>query len=365
MLMAQVESGPAYLTFPARKPLALVVMTPSRIRTQLPLSEWIREVGKVVRKHTDLEVSPLRDEALEGCAGKMRCILSRVPEKVRFTLVMAIYAGEGDTNVVAAYLVDRSLIPQCKDSADPEPCLFEKVVVLRQRTSVLKDRGASLTFIDRLITLDAKEQLKSAGHWLRFGKLQIHTNVEASVFIDGQGIGQTQSGRAEVADVPVGSRRVRLFHPERLPYETEVKVTSQETTAFDAHLVRIRSPASVSRTVTLYVGGAAALAGAVFSIWGIQYRLQHAKEGCSGGGCGRFWSVEQMIRGQPQSGTDVSDDGHWLAIPLGYSLLGAGGVWTVGTWLLGNDRDWPWLQWLVGAAVGGAAYGISAALQYR
>jgi hypothetical protein len=49
-----------------------------------------------------------------------------------------------------------------------------------------------------------------------------------------------------------------------------------------------------------------------------------------------------------------------LAAPLGYSLLGTGAAFTVGS--LFEENAVPWISLIAGVVIGGTAYGLSAAL---
>jgi hypothetical protein len=51
-----------------------------------------------------------------------------------------------------------------------------------------------------------------------------------------------------------------------------------------------------------------------------------------------------------------------LAVPLGYSLMLAGGTWAAGTQLFSAEDEAPWIQIAVGIVLGATAYALSAAL---
>jgi hypothetical protein len=53
-----------------------------------------------------------------------------------------------------------------------------------------------------------------------------------------------------------------------------------------------------------------------------------------------------------------------LIAPLGYSLIGLGTAWVLGTWATPKD-DLPWIPILAGLGVFAASYGLSAALNPR
>jgi len=89
----------------------------------------------------------------------------------------------------------------------------------------------------------------------------------------------------------------------------------------------------------------------------LTYSLLHSEDPqllpCPGGECagvGRTFSTF----GGGESGI--------LIAPLGYSLIGAGAAFSLGTLLYGEEWEMPWIQIAAGVLVGGASYAISAAL---
>ena len=74
----------------------------------------------------------------------------------------------------------------------------------------------------------------------------------------------------------------------------------------------------------------------------------------------RFRTIAQLTgregdhSGPPRGGV--------LALPLGYSITGAGAAFSLGALFFGDDGDLPWIAWIAGAAVGGLAYGFTALL---
>jgi hypothetical protein len=78
-----------------------------------------------------------------------------------------------------------------------------------------------------------------------------------------------------------------------------------------------------------------------------------------GNGC-KSGSQFETVHYDPSS-TDVNPSGILLA-PLGYSIFGAGATWSLGTLLLGEGDDVPWIPLAAGIAVGVVAYGLSAIL---
>jgi hypothetical protein len=53
-----------------------------------------------------------------------------------------------------------------------------------------------------------------------------------------------------------------------------------------------------------------------------------------------------------------------LIAPLGYSLIGLGAAWVLGTWVTPSE-DAPWIALAAGLGVFAASYGLSAALNPR
>ena len=63
--------------------------------------------------------------------------------------------------------------------------------------------------------------------------------------------------------------------------------------------------------------------------------------------------------GDGASPEDVNPPGV-LTAPLGYSLLGAGAAFSIGSLL--EESSVPWISLIAGLVIGGTAYGLSAAL---
>ena len=144
-----------------------------------------------------------------------------------------------------------------------------------------------------------------------------------------------------------GQRTVKLSHPSYLPISQEVELQAGQVVYLKPQFVpKPNNLAFYSQQALLWSGVAAAVAGAV--VLGLSFQLSgsdrgvHCFEGCEGGQLKSYGPIPKAA--------------------LGYSLIGMGATWSLGTWIFSDHDHIPWIEGIVGLVIGGTALGVSAAL---
>lgn len=126
----------------------------------------------------------------------------------------------------------------------------------------------------------------------------------------------------------------------------------------------VPSPAPGLRIAVIAGGGVIALGGIALAAVGIARALGAQRIGCIGDAvdCPRAGSPSFGYDGSAGPSTSLKDaePGGVRMAPLGFSLLTAGGVFSLGTLLFGEESDVPWIQLVAGFAAGAAVYGVIA-----
>ena len=181
-----------------------------------------------------------------------------------------------------------------------------------------------------------------------FGGLDVVAPKGASLFLDGRELGSVETDVLQVRDVPSGDHRLRLEHPKYLVFEALASTSARRVVVFEPQLIPAPGKNIVAaRTALTWVGVAAMLAGAAITTTVL---LQD----------------EQMNRCFPEEflgahqGRDSRNSDLFSALPLGYSIFGAGATWTISSLLNTDDQQWPIWELVAGISVAAAAYGISA-----
>ena len=184
----------------------------------------------------------------------------------------------------------------------------------------------------------------------QFGGINLRAPLGARLFVDGKTLGTVIAPNTRIRDVPAGPHVLRIEQAGYLAHEATVRVKARRATVVAPQLVIAPNRGAViGRATLLWTGVATMVAGvavttATLLAEGDDRRcLVAGIDGCPPSS--RYRSLGPVLGG-----------------PLGYSLFSAGAVWTLGAWLNDDDQTWPWWEFLVGAAIAGTAYGVSAAV---
>ena len=183
----------------------------------------------------------------------------------------------------------------------------------------------------------------------RFGGVDVIGPQGAVVMLDGRRVGQIRADTLRIRNLPEGTYDLRIELADHLPHVAPVSVVAQKKRTVRPTLILApNAPAVAARQVLLWTGVAAVAGGVAITTAAIL-------------------SDDGDARCLPAGADDCppparfDELGPFLGAPLGYSLVGAGATWALASYLNDDDQAWPWWEFLVGAAVAGAAYGISAA----
>jgi hypothetical protein len=115
---------------------------------------------------------------------------------------------------------------------------------------------------------------------------------------------------------------------------------------------------------TVTGGATAIIAGGVLLSWALVNSAAAPDVYCfgaSGAECGGTRFTTESVSIDAVGGEDPNRG----SVPLaarGYSLIGTGAIWTLGTLLFTDEDEKPWLPLIAGLVVGGASLGLSVAL---
>lgn len=212
--------------------------------------------------------------------------------------------------------------------------------------------------------------VKSGGHAARFARIRVKNSVPGAVLsIDGRGLGALPSGETVVTQLQPKAREVRIEQSRYEMVSTTIKLGVDQEVLFTPRWVRIPNQlAVISQRSAIWGGTALAVTGAV--ILGLSFAMQGPDRLCFGkpepecgeARFGRFGDDRteiDRINGVTQA---PPRDGSIPIAPIGYSLLGAGAIWAIGTLIWSDDEHVPWIELLTGLLVGGTSFGVSYAL---
>jgi hypothetical protein len=406
---SQGDASPGEVRVHDRLPLALVVLTSAKAAAGV--AEMAGAVDGALKKHTNLELKlyePDNPDIL-NCSGKLSCIVLRVraedydfaklrdsfpryagyrshlvDSKKRYPselVLLSLYQGAGGVDRISAQLVDTDRALAAYHDADRRDAQWERrveeeieeqAVLVRGEVRQVKGPGEARTYLVGLIEREFRRNFEDNGWWDAFGRIEI-TGVPAgmAVLLDGAMVGTTQPERTVLVEVSPGERVIGLDHAEYAPFSAPLTVAPRTAAALRPAL-SARNRSTLANSVVFWSGVAAGAAGV--AITGVAIARASSEKvtvycgtfpGASTASCGgpEFLAFEPAAAGgDPLGRSGDPNPGHLLIAPLGYSLLAAGAVWTLGALLASDTGEVPWIPLLIGATAGAAAYGVSAAL---
>ncbi len=240
--------------------------------------------------------------------------------------------------------------------------------------SVVHVAGSTVDLVARLrahLEGLVRDRLRGAfertGHWRPSGTLVVRADLAgATIELDDRVVGVTGSAPLTLEHVPAGTHQlaVRRDGAEVVPYEVAVSVGA--VTELEVEVPRVLNPV---RRGLFWSGVAVALAGVVIvaaspAAADSNPAVCVLRDGADPDACPTAGgpSTGRFDGGYPAAGAEGYHRQGVPLIPLGVSLALAGATWTTAAELWGDVEDAPWWGVLLGAAVGGAAYGIGHAL---
>jgi hypothetical protein len=400
--VARAEQADGAIILPNRQNFAFLLGTPTGEVARTSSSEVIRMFSEVLRKETDFNVQLLDAAVMIECRGKLGCISLKArardydpaarpsengqvlpyrehvrrlkEEKVpypRYLLVISNVTLEGEEDRMTAVLVDTDRALNLFHDASRKVSDWQDDVEARINSSAVlippikvnvRDADETRSFLERLVVQDFRAFFESGGHWRPYGELVIEgPEPGLGVSIDGDTVGATQPGTTRILQMLPGTHRVELVHPDYAPFQQDVTVTAGAAARIDARPARLAGSAAGLHAVVFWGGIATAIAGAalvgvaVTNPSDVTTACFEAEDCQSNSAFLAFGHNDQS-----ELARDVNP-GSVLIAPLGYSLVGTGAAFSLGS-LLTDENEIPWLPVVVGLGIGALSYGLSVAL---
>lgn len=385
VIAAVIAGGPAVaqadervLRLGERSPIAVVVAAPTGDEARVRSSELIRVVDELLRARTDLALQLVEASALADCQGRLVCLVEKVGDGTAtdraapsFLLVLSNVTRAGEPDRLSAQLVDVAraqatvaraasggAVDAWRDQA--EATLNEEA--LSTERAAVADLAAAQRVLTEWLERRFAPTLQAADHWEPYGEVVVVSGrAGLELRVDGQAVGTTEAGRTRVAEVRAGARVLALVGPMIERYEATITVARGESVLLEPELTSAQSTSPV-RDAVMISGVVLASAGVVAGVLALATAdgdvVSHCFQGTPGCADGTAFVGSGASTARAAQLEPVGTGGV-LLLPLGYSLLGAGAVWTVGAWL--SQDEVPWVPVLVGLGVGTLAYAVSAA----
>ncbi|MFO0726130.1 MAG: hypothetical protein U1E65_20270 [Myxococcota bacterium] len=371
---AQAEE-PKVLRLGDRLPLALVVGTPTGESAQARSSDVIRLISDHVREHTVFVTDPLEPTLLVECKGRLLCLLQKVQELgrvPRYLLVVSNVTRQGEADRISAQLLDveraLDIVKRASHTGDDWEAEVEASLNDNSTTTgraTVAGASDAARVIQEWFSLRFQPVLEEAGFWEAWGEVIVETPLAGlEITVDGAPVGATLSGETHIQEVRAGPRQIVLEGPSVERFQAQLEVQRGVSVRLKPDLQVLGSAKDV-RTVVIIGGAVTAAVGLALSAVAIArhsggletYCFQGSAAGCSAGSGfeSTSFSASKAAKLEPVNPSGL------LLLPLGYSLLGAGASWSLGT-LFSSSDDVPWIPLAIGAGIGIAAYGISAAV---
>ena len=384
-----------------RTPLAFLLFVPSGREGRVRSSALIAAVSEQLANHTDLRLLFVEPNEAADCAGRLSCLVRKVRpdwdrrtyilandtmapyvEHLRYlqqkgivyspyVLIMSNLTGEATDRLTATFLdtdaalsVYHGMGTEQLNENEVEVRLLEQAVIAGPVSGELSSGQDAERFVNRLFAGRIQNHLTQAGHWKPYGSITVESSVGgAGVHLDGTLIGTTHAGRTRIRQVRAGRRALLIQHPGYHPHAVQVDVRQGADTGVKVELDRTASRAARgSRQGLMWGGAVVAATGLAFTIFALASAGGDVQTYCpttAGRDCGgrRFVAFGSNPDAAPTFANDVNS-GDFLIAPLGLGLTATG----LGTLLLEDEGEFPWIPLLGGVALGGLTYGLSAAL---
>lgn len=361
-----------------RAPLVVVVLAPPQGPAQLAVSTILEATDRVVRPWTGLAVrSPeqagAEPSALARCPTERRLtcwltVAEALDPPPPFLLAVSVLARAGEPDRVSAVLLDvargREVLRGVEGLDDREDLLQIHAVQSTLGASPLADVRALEAWLGTLLTERWRGPLEARGQWMPLGRVRLELDRAAHVELDGRPLGTLGPGEVLLDELRVGQRTLRLIAADGAAAQTLVLELEPGVEARPA-VIWPSAVAPILRTTTAWAGVGVAAVGLGLATWaavaspGVQGLTPCVGPACEAALPERWDDACTLTRDDPAG----CGAGRGVRIaPLGLGLLAGGATWALGA-ALGEPEEWPWLVWLLGAAVGAASYGVMVAAE--
>lgn len=383
-----------------RVPVVLLVLTPGASVPGARTSDLQRIAAEVLRRKTDLNLLSLEQAGADAariadCHGKLGCwvravrpdydrLQTELPTDTsypRFLIALSILAKPGAPERLSAVLLETDAV-LAFDHAFPrsgagwEEKLENRVFELAEQsppvTADLSDAARVRAYFERLFESEWRGAFEKSGHWEPHGAVLITCSIAGrTIELDGAAVGVTRKGTTRLTGVAPGKRRITVAgRSGRAPFEATVEVTPGASAAITAEVEAEERPAgagAIVRGATFWSGVGLAAIGVGLSTYAAVATPSKIAVclDAPGGGSGLCPPEREFLSFCELSSDDPAACGGSkgvLVAPLGFSFIGAGGAWALGSALFGGEDDVPWIPLAAGLVLGAVAYGVSAAL---
>lgn len=352
MIMAQPEAR----AFSRPEPMGLLLNTPARAQARVASSRLIEALSDRLRDRANLKVELIEPREVRDCAGALPCVQKRMYSRIpsaRYHLIVSNFSSPDGADSLSMLFLDRTRLKGCK--MDTPGCASKAIFAQSGRTRI-KDLQGLEAHLDAFFREKLQPVLED--RWNQLGQIVLELDLrEATVSLDGRALGKTQ-GNLRITKVPTGQHTLQIRAPA--VNLTRVLQVAPKKPVY----IRLGFPLnSTAELTTFYTGLGVAALGLGITAWSAAYAaqnrglLQYCEPSCD---TPRLWTLEQQASGTPQLGVEGFNEGRVLALPLGYSLALAGGLLAAWTALFVERDEDLWLPAVLGVALGGLAYGLSA-----
>jgi hypothetical protein len=385
---AEPIGGPP-IALDERRPIAVVLITPTVQATKIRSAEIIRIVSDELAEHTNLTPAELDAALVTECKGRLSCFVRKVrpdfalgarrergKEGTASLLLVLSNVAQQSGDRLSVILVDTDRALDVIESTPPEGEDWESELDARINDTAVLARSSGKevateqdmrSYVAGVFAQDLRRAFEANESWEPYGELELTAPIAGlAIEIDALSAGTTRGGTTRITRVMPGSRKVTVSHPDYQSFQTTVEVRRKEVARVDARLERITTASSL-QPVLFWSGIGVSAVGAALVVAALARQSSDVETFCvSGSSCetsNRFQTLGYDTSNVPAFGSEanVNPSGIMVA-PLGYSLIGVGATWTVGSLFMSDSEDVPWIQIVAGVAVGIAAYGMSALL---
>lgn len=370
----------AQIVLDEREDLALVLLLPAGPMKETSRSALYQTISEILRERS---VYRLRDyegnSSVEACRVDLGCLAlavraASVPgAEPRFLMVLS--AGETErADVLRLVLVDTREVAALHERTSQgtaeefEDQVFGRAVV--EQPPAIEVRSAEdlapalrRLIVDRLGARIFDERVALPG------TITVDAKTEGiEIAVDGRIVGSTHAGTVAIEGAHAGARKLTFRHPKLEPYETTVDVRAGGNVGVHVEeSVHVEPSVALLRKVTFWGGAGSAVTGGVL----LAIALVDAGAQDNGKLClGVVLSPGMVVCpsdgfakiGAESSGIGQPPRGGIAIVPIALTLIAAGAVWTISTWL-GDQADTPWLELGLGVVAGLGTLAVSAALE--
>ena len=384
LLMSAVEVSP-------RTQAVLLLVTPKASAIRASTSDYLLAADAVAQQKTGLEILSVEQAGVDqlemdrcGSAERLLCWTQQLRpggrKGPRYLLVLAVHPAQPGEEQLVTMMIDthRALALQAKTPRTSgwrervENALFEEALKTSARSIKSGDARALKAYFEELFGSRFRSALEREGLWRPFGQVALLTPPSGAVIeLDGRRVGLVEGARAELQAIQPGAHTITLRTADGRAASTQIQLERGQRLELPASAFAFPAPgAHPARLAAQWGGAAIAVSGVALAIYGLTLSLDNVNAACisrDGGDCAGLGQPSFGYDGAqaPALRPDAVNPGGVLVGGLGLSLMSAGLSWSLGAWLWGERTEVPWVPLALGLALGGATYGIAAAVDGR